>query len=264
MGLRFRHKEQEVKISRTLKQLKKLITKNSPVILTGIAVVGTGTSAYLAARGGLKSFPALEIAETEKGSELTKKEKFITTWKFYAPAVIGVVATSTCMILATKIGLERTAALAGALALVDRNNSEYREKVKELLGQNKDTKIKDEIAKDHIAAANIDPSQFTLEPGQQIFWDMWSGRPFVSTNEKLDATINRLNHEMIYGGYCDLTTYYKEIGLERTQQSNDLGWSSQQLIEIAKTPVMVKDHAVVAVQFDKDPMLGFQEYSFCE
>lgn len=253
-------------ISRTIKNFKRLVDANAPVILTGVAVAGACLTTYLSAKGGMKSAGALDDAEVVKRTtlkdnsvDLTNTEKFIATYKFYAPAAVSLVGTVTCMVLATKIGIERTAAVAGAFVIAERANDQYRDKVKELLGENKHNKVVDATVADQ-AKNLVLPENLVLEGGKQIFVDSWTGRPIPTTMEKMNQALNEFNHELLYGDYASLTQFWKLVGLPGTSQSDDIGWNRTRLLELHYTPTLLDDRAVVYFTFDRNPMPDFQDY----
>lgn len=247
-----------MKISTIFRDLKRVIDSNAPVILTGIAVSGACLTTYLAAKGGNKAARAIIAEESKELRLLTAQEKFITTYKFYAPAAAALVGTTACMVMATKIGLDRTAAVAGAFVIAERANDQYRDKVKELLGENKHTKVVNATAEED-AKTLVVPNTIVLDGQDQVFVDKWSGRPFPSTKEKMQKAVNEFNHEMLYGKYASLSEFYNRIGLEDTEESDDIGWNNNRLLELVYTPVLKDDKAVVYFSFDQKPMPGFQK-----
>ena len=243
-----------------LQDIRRMLDKNSPVILTGMAVVGTFATAYYTYKGTQKGTQV--IRENEPNDEmiavLSNQEKFLLTYKFYIPAATAVVGTSACMIMATKIGLNRTAALGAALVIAERGNEQYKDKVKELLGENKHIKVTDEIAKDQVAA--VPSSQFPLaREGEQIFLDAYSGRTLSTTRNAMDRAVNDINQEMIYGRYCSLSEFYSRIGLEDIQESDSIGWNNKDLVELVYTSVLKDDRAVVVFTFNKRPSATFRD-----
>lgn len=249
-------------IGKTIKNFRKILEVNAPVILTGVAVSGACLTAYFAAKGGYKSANIVREKQAEMDTHtesrpLTTQDKFLLTYKFYAPAALTLVGTSACMVMATKIGLDRAAAVAGAFVVAERANDQYRDKVKELLGENKHTKVEDAVATDDVNEADI-PTTIIIPEGEQIFLDRWSGRTFTSTREKVGQAVNSLNHEILFGSYASLSDFYSSVGLSNTEQSDNIGWNSDNLVELTYTPVLKDDRAVVAFSFDHKPMPGFQ------
>jgi hypothetical protein len=256
-----------MKFADTYNQLKRLIDDNSPVILTGMAVSGTLLSVYYTYKGAVKGVRRIDHAEIQKrgpetdeinlDSSLTNAEKFLLTYKFYAPAAVAVVGTSTCMIMATKIGLNRTAAVAGLLAVAERTHEQYSDKVKEILGDTKHVKVVDAVATDQVQNSST-AGLLPLADGNQEFFDLWTGRSLATTREKLEKAVNKFNHELIYGSHASLNEFYDKIGLEEIQQGDDIGFNVDHLLELHFTAVEKNERAVMAFEFNKAPKLGFR------
>lgn len=242
-------------VSALFNKFRRFADENSPVILTGMAVSGACISAYLAAKGGIRAAQVL----SEREPDLSNQDKFILTYKFYAPAVVTLAGTSACMIMATKIGLDRTAAMAGALVVSERTYDQYKDKVKETLGENKHTKIVDAVAQDRVAATPNN-SMIVLGDGDQWCFDMWSGRFFKGTMESLKQAVNEFNHELLYGDYASLTEFYSRVGLDSIQESDNIGWNNDHLLEVIYTSVLKDNKPCIAIQFDKAPMPNFHSH----
>lgn len=257
-----------MKFNFNIKTVKHILDTNSPVILTGIAVSGAALTAYLSVKAGMKSSDALRTkAENEsrgdgfgnyESGEFTNAEMFLETYKFYIPAAASLVGTSVCMVMATKIGLDRTAALAGTLIVAERANDQYRDKVKEILGENKHVKVQDAVAKDAVERTSVPTHMIGLD--DQLFLDMWTGRYFPSTREKVEAAVNEFNHRMLTRStYGSLNSFYESVGLDDIQSGSEMGWHRDALLELTFTPVLKDGKAVVAFQFDRKPMSTFRD-----
>lgn len=243
-----------MKIPSVLKTAQHFLDENSPVILTGMALAGLGGSVYLAAKGAFKASQKL----SEESPHLGNSEKFLLTYKFYAPAAALMVGTGACMVMATKIGLNRTAALGAALVVTERANDQYRDKVKEILGENKATKIQDAVAQDQVAKIPT-TSLVPAREGEQTFIDGWSGRSFSSTMEGVKKCLNEFNHSLMYGDYASLTDFYDLLGLDSTTESDRIGWNSKQLLGLSFTSVLKDDKAVVYFDFATKPKHDFRD-----
>lgn len=250
-----------MKIPSLIRDAQTFIDKNSPQILTAFAVAGTALTGYLAAKGGMKAAKDIQDFEAKENGlwiQSTTQEKVLITWKSFAPAVVVGTGTAACMVMATKIGLSRSAALGAALVVVERNNEQYRAKVKEILGQNKDTKVVDEMAKDQVAAMPSSSLPLPRE-GEQTFVDAWTGRAFSTTMETINKHVNDFNKEILYGGYADLNGFYKRLGLAEITEGDEIGWSKGDLLELVYTTTLKDDRAVVVFTFDKKPSATFQD-----
>lgn len=258
-------------ISTLVKTAQKLLDENSPVILTGMAVAGTVATAWFTFKG-TQSATLVISEEAQKRNRaanpvegmasdlepITNQEKFLLTWKFYAPSVVAVVGTSACMVFATKISLNRTAALGAALVIAERSGGDYKEKVKELLGDKKNTQIVDAIAEDK---ARFIPSGYLPAPreGEQTFVDARTGRSISTTREKMDKAVNALNAEMLESTYASLSDFYEKIGMDAVQDSDSVGWNNTRLVELTYTAIMKDDRAINLFTFDREPMSDFRD-----
>ena len=110
------------------------VTDKSPEILVGFGLAGMLTSTVLAVKATPK---ALDILDQED-EYLTKIEVVKKTWKCYVPAAVGYCTSAACIIAATTTQNKRHAMLAGAYKLSESALLEYRSKVVETLGEEKE------------------------------------------------------------------------------------------------------------------------------
>lgn len=260
-------------INNKVSAVRRLLDEHSPVVLTGMALVGLGATAYYTYKGTQKGTRIIEAEEIRRNmvidnpdngqSELvalTNQEKFLLTYKFYAPAGIAFVGTGVCMIMATKIGLNRTAALGAALVVAERGNEQYRDKVKEILGETKHTKVEDAVAADNVAKMGyIAPPR----EGEQTFVDAWTGRPISTTMEKMEKTLNEFNKELLYNRFMSLNEFYDHFEMDNIQSGSSLGWNigdgRDDFVELMYTTVLKDERAVVVFKFNRIPMPKFRD-----
>ena len=174
-------------ITKIGKNLGGLISKNSPHILTGIGCAGVVSTAVLAVKATPKATIILEkeeeYRERKRLQSLTKMEKVKLTWKCYIPAGVMGATTIGCIIGANTVNMRRNAALASLYALSESAFREYKTKVVEEIGKPKETKIRDEIAKDRITNNPQTPSNLVVVgAGVILCYDKLSDRYFKSTH----------------------------------------------------------------------------------
>ena len=162
--------------------LKTFLKNNSSNILTGVGVLGVIGTAYLAARATPKVTRLLENTEYDKGEPLTKLEKVKIAAPAYIPAALVGTGTIACIIGANVINRRQQAALMSAYALLDRSYKEYRNKVRELYGEETEKAIFDEITEDNYIEAH--PEDFEDEDFV-LFYDINSRKYFESPLEKV-------------------------------------------------------------------------------
>lgn len=226
-------------IAGTFRTAQHLVKHNSPAILTGVSVAGTVTTALLAARGGMQSAQAITKEELRLGhpitgpAKLTLKEKLALCWPFFVPAVGVGSLTIACTIGANHVSGRRAAALAGAYSLTDRAFSEYRDKVAEQLGAGKEQKVRDAIAQDQVDKNPPTHNEIHITDSADIVcYEVMSGRYFTTSVEALKKARNTLNKKLLDEMYASLNDYWDLIGLTGTTMGDQLGWTSDNLLEI--------------------------------
>lgn len=230
-----------------VKKAEKLVADNSPAILTGVGVTGSLTMAFFAGRA---SFKAGELIADEQyrldhhrtSHELDTKEKFLLVWKLYIPAVGTGVLTIASIIGANKIGTRRTAAVAAAYSISEKAISEYKDKVIENIGSAKEQKIRDDIAQDQVIRNPVSGNEVIITgDGEVLCYDQFSSRYFKSSMETLKKAQNDINYTVLNEGYASLGDFYKKIGIDETAYSEEVGWTTDKLLELKFSTSMSDD-----------------------
>lgn len=225
-------------ISQTAKKLGGIISKNSPTILTGLAVGGLITTVIFAVQATPKACYVLGEEVENRGLQgaifsdcLSKKEVVKLTWKLYIPTISMGVVTIACIISSNSINQRRNAALATVYGLTETAFREYKEKVVETIGKSKELKVRDDICADHVAQNPVGRNEVIITgKGNVLCMDSLSGRYFRSDIDKVRKSINSLNEEMLgnIGMWISVNDLYDEIGLAHTSQGDMMGWDLDQ------------------------------------
>ncbi len=212
------------------KKAGRLVTDNSAVILTVIAVTGTVTTAYLTGKATLKAAELLGDCESER---LETQEKVKIVWKLYVPAAASGLLTILAIVGSNRIGARRAAAVATAFALSERAFEEYRAKVVEKLGERKEQSVRDELAQDRINRNPLGSAELVMMgTGSVICFEAFTGRYFLSDMETLRKAENDINALVIADNFASLSDLYDLIGLDHTSQSDDIGWNTDKLLKL--------------------------------
>jgi hypothetical protein len=126
------------------------------------------------------------------------------------------------------------AALASAYALADNAYKEYRNKVKELYGEETDQKIRDSIAMDHRKDIDVyTPGYGPIDTSGEtrLFYLEERGKYFESTMEAVINAEYHFNRNYAMRGFAYLNEFYEFLGLEETEAGNALGWDCMRLME---------------------------------
>lgn len=218
------------------KDIRKFASKRSPEILTGIGIAGMITTTILAVRATPKALELIEEQKEEESvDELSSFEVVKIAWKPYIPAMVTCVASTACLIGASSVNTKRNAALATAYKLSETALSEYRDKVVETIGEKKERIVRDKVAEERVKKNPVSKNEVIITGnGKTLCFDPISGRYFMCSIETIKKAENTLNKQMLHdiSGYVSLNEFYDELGLDHTSVGNDLGWNTNQLIDI--------------------------------
>lgn len=223
--------------SNTLKQVK----SNSPEILTALSVSGVLTTSYLVGKASYKASEIINDNERQEGVIQDRKERIKHrvkhTWRLYVPAGISGALTIGCIIGSSKANSRRTAAAVTAYSISERAFAEYREKVVEQLGNNKEQKIRDDLAQERVSNKPPSGEIVVVGDGHVLCCELYTQRYFRSTMEALRKAGNDINAKILQDVYVPLDEFYDLVGLEYTSMSNRMGWDSDKLMELRFTAV---------------------------
>ena len=218
------------------KDIRKFASKRSPEILTGIGIAGMITTTILAVRATPKALKLIEDQKEEESvDELSSFEVVKVAWKPYIPAMVTCIASTACLIGASSVNTKRNAALATAYKLSETALSEYRDKVVETIGEKKARIVRDKVAEERVKKNPVSKNEVMITGnGKTLCFDPISGRYFMCSIETIKKAENTLNKQMLHdiSGYVSLNEFYDELGLDHTSVGNDLGWNTNQLIDI--------------------------------
>jgi len=135
-------------MNKLVHQSTRFIKRDASTILTCVGGAGVVATSVMAVKATPKALMLLEAAKQEKGEELTTLETFKVAGPVYIPSVVMGVTTLACIFGANMLNKRQQASLMSAYALLDNSYKDYKKKVTELYGEQVDTKIKTEVAKD--------------------------------------------------------------------------------------------------------------------
>lgn len=259
----------KLNVAKLFKDVRTVLSKHSPELLTGIGVAGMITTTVLAVKATPKALHLIDAKKEELNLEsdekLTPMETVKATWKCYIPAAITGVTSVACLIGASSVNARRNAALATAYNLSATALAEYKDKVVETIGEKKEQIIRDKVAEERIKKEPVNNSAIIVSgTGNTRCFDTITKRRFTSDIEQIKRIVNELNRRMVNGeDYISLNDFYYELGLDGCAVGDDLGWNvTRGLIELDFSaqldadgiPCIVLDYAVA-------PKRGYNSYT---
>lgn len=225
----------KVNMSGLLRTGKLALKKYAPEILTGVGITGMVATTVLAVKATPKALMLIEEKKLDLDKEeLTPVEIVRTTWPCYISPVLMGVTSIACLLGANSVSAKRNAAIMTAYTISETALKEYKDKVVETIGENKEKVIRDAISKEKIEKDPVTNHEIILtNDGDTLCYEPLSGRYFKSDIEKIRKAINEINRRLLFDSYISLNEFYDEIGLETTKIGDMLGWNIEQsLIEI--------------------------------
>lgn len=216
-----------MELKKLMADLENNVKKNSPEILTGIGIAGMITTTVLAVKATPKAMKLIEQKRWEDDVyDLTPVETVKLTWKCYIPSAITGSLSIACLIGASKASLRRSTALATAYSLSETALKDYRNKVIETIGEEKDIEVREAIVKDKIEKDPVTNKEVIIVGnGETLCYDTYTGRYFESSMDAIKKVENNLNREMRDSMYVSLNDFYYEIGLKPIKDGDNIGWN---------------------------------------
>lgn len=238
-----------MQVARFASQLGKTISKNSPAILTAAAVTGTVSTVVLSTNAAFQAANMIRDEEdrTEAAAEaeqldwepMLASEKVKMVWTLFIPPVATCGITVACIIGANTISSRRTAALMSAYSLTENVFKDYQEKVVEIIGEQKERKIRDEVAKDNIAKHPVSKQEiYVTGTGSTLCYETITGRYFLSDIETLRRAENDINARMLTDMYASQNDFFREIGLPATGAGEMVGWNVDKRLNLQFSSVL--------------------------
>lgn len=237
-----------------LRHTGRVINSNSTTILSATAVAGVIATAVLSVKAANK------IAQREEAiAEPTPKQYVQQYWRDYIPPAVAGLATIGCIIGANRIGLRRQAALLGAYTLVDTAFREYKDEVIKQLGEAKERKVVDEVAKRQMDENPPNSEVILVGGGEQLCYDTWSGRYFKSDVETIRQAANTVNENIIGGDMsAELNAFWTLLGLDSTRGGDEVGFNLEHLVKLEFTSHLTPERVpCLAITYTSLPVANY-------
>lgn len=207
---------------------------HSPTILSCLAVVGLVGTAVLTAKSAQKAMKLIEKAEDNKGDELTILETVVAATPAYIPSIAVGAATIACVLGANVLSRKQQASIISAYALLDKSYKSYRKAANTVYGDDADSKIKTEMAKETYVSADgvaVYIPDLDADSEEVLFYDTYGKRYFTSTMASVINAQYHINRNLTLRGDVSLNEFYKFLGLDPIESGNEVGWLLDDLME---------------------------------
>lgn len=182
-------------LQRLAQRSKIYLRKASPTILSGLGAAGVIVTSVLAVRATPKALRKIRAdSKTNHDGDpeaYSKLEAVKSAWVCYIPAAISGTATIFCIFGANVLSKRQQAALTSAYVLLNDSYNNYKDKLKELYGEEAHQKIVDAIAAEKAKDVYITSTGLVrnssldfepLEGGDTVGWSIDTGIYWIDFN----------------------------------------------------------------------------------
>lgn len=256
------------------KSAEGFVITNGPSILTGIGIGGMLTTVVVACKETPKAVKLLEEKDLKKPE--TPKEKFEygmevlkTTVPVYWPSVVLWATSASCILLANHIHLKRTATLGAAYFVADGRLKELKDKTKDILGEKKADKAREEILAERLANTPLNKDAIMNTGfGTQLCFDAYHARYFYCSAEKIRRVeiefekerIAEWNHQhrLTESGVSEL------LNLAVPRYSGNLWFGPDNPLEFVMSSMLKDDIPVLVIDYENDPIPDYKLYGMMD
>lgn len=227
------------KVTKPRIDVRKFFHNNTSTILTCVGAVGVIATSVLAVRATPKAIERIKN-DSRKNHDgdpyaYTNTEAVRSAWTCYIPAAIMGTSTIVCIFGANVFNKRQQAAISSAYALLNTSYHDYKQKLKELYGEEAHQIIVDSIVRENCkdvyltsvglcSCSTLDFEEHNPED-ERLFYDTFSKRYFESTVNRVIQAEYHLNRNFTLSGHLPVNDFYEFLGLELIEGGDEIGWS---------------------------------------
>lgn len=194
-------------------KFKEFMKTNSPTILSVIAfggLIGTTISA-------IKETPKVNELLDELDEDISKLDKTILLAKGYKFTLLFGGATAMCILGSDILSKAKYERLYSSYVCLANTFQQYRNKIKEVYGEDAETAIIDSIRKNKKELINIDE--------EILLYDPYTDKYIECTMNIFDKARYEANRYYSMYGILTLNEFYLLLKSTKEDRGNELGWS---------------------------------------
>lgn len=216
-------------LSKIFKDIGGFLRRNAPEIMIGSGIAGMLSATIITIPATVKATKRVESEKRRLGRELTKKEIFLLTWKFYILPFATAAGGTALTIGGAVKGHEKNVALTAAVTSLETAAKNYKETVVEEIGEKKAEQIEQKLQEKEIKQLPSSPEQAGIVAtgyGTTLF--KIDRAYFRSTLERVKSNFLQFSSDFIAQEYMsknDMISHITDYSVERVPDDNILGWN---------------------------------------
>ena len=225
-----------------------ILKEQYPNILSALGVTGFITSVVMAA----KAAPMAKDILDEADEETTLLEKAKAVAPVYAPTAGMILISTACIVASNRAHRHRYASLLALYSIGEKSLQKWQSSVLEEVGPKKYEKVRERVVSPD---ENPVPTAVLLDEDRVLFFDTFTGRYFrLNSVETVRRIVNNLNDQLLSGDWISLNEFYYELGLERVDFGDDVGWAAYQgTIQVDFDSFIKDDRPCISLSFVVKP-----------
>lgn len=250
-------------LTKAMKHSKVFFSQHGSTILTAIGAVGVVATSVSAVKSYKKYEQLVDEANylSDEGIELIDKIKIAIPT--YAPTVFLGFTTIGCIVGSNIINKRKQATIMSAYMALDGTYREYKNKVKELFGDDADDRVISAMIRDKYEESET-------EYGEKIlYFEPISRTYFEASPAEVQQAQYLLNRELALTDYVKINDFLRYLGVDETDIGDVMGWSTfgtHELygscwIDFKHERVELEDGLeCLVIKYPQEPRLDFMDF----
>jgi hypothetical protein len=159
-----------------------------------------------------------------------------------------ILISTACIVASSRAHRHRYAGLLAIYSIGERTLQKWQSSVLEEVGPKKYEKVRERVVSPD---ENPVPTAILLDEDRVLFFDTYTGRYFRKNSvETIRRKVNDLNDQLLTGDWISLNDFYFELGLERVDFGDEVGWTSYHgTIQVEYDSFIKDDRPCISVSF---------------
>lgn len=191
----------------------RFLDDKAPEFCLALTIGHTILTGYLTYKAYKKTREKIEEVESIN-KQLDTVDKVKLTWKYWIPPLASCATAITASVIGYKIQTKRSAKLLTMYALLEGSSQAQKDKMQQLLGEEKTDEVISKVAEDRIQYALDHDLVEDTGTGRQIWFDAYTGHIFRSSKNNIEAARNSVNSDMNSWDTATIESFYEYMGLD--------------------------------------------------
>ena len=216
-------------LSKIFRSIRGYVHRNAAEIMIGSGIAGMLSATIITVPATVKATKLVESEKRRLGRDLTKKEIFLLTWKFYVLPLTTAAGGTALTIGGAAKYRENNALLTTVVTSLETAAQNYKETVVEEVGEKKAEQIEQKVQEKEIRQLPSSPDQVGIvNTGYGTTLFKIDRAYFRSTLEQVKSNFLQFSSDFIAQEYLsknDLISHITDYSVERIPDDNYLGWN---------------------------------------